>query len=574
MRRRLLYCFALSLVLLLLASCASRRTAATLDDVETYIQFSPDSALAIIRTIDTTTLTTRSLRAHYALLHAMALDKNWIDTTDVGVVMPAVDYYAKHGTADQKMKAYYYLGRIHANRGDNNGAILAYTLAEDASKESKDESFKGVLDMSLSWLYSHAHQIDVALEYAYRGLESFEISGDTLHYALLPGRLAMLYQEKKEWRVADSLYQLSLQLAARDTMSMALYLSHFASMKVVQPEADPQGSISLLKRRWSEYKKPLTLRDYGVYAYASALLGDNKTCDDILAMIYQQPENRRKETHFMEYRIARHRGDYPLAIEQFNASFNDQNERVDQLLNRSINQTLEEYYEDQAKEAKRKSQVQQLVLAIIMLLIILVSGIIVLVLSRKREQERKEAERLIQLSEESNMLLQKTNADLASKVASIESSSNALTSELEAKIDSLQHLYGQLFKGQFTTITDLCRTYLRTQRNGESFSKDQIYRKVKEMLSYISDDKELHAQFEAQIDKRLDNIISHLKADLGEMSQLDERFLCYTIVGFDSRTIATLLGLSLSNVYTKKSRLKDRIYELDSPYKELYAQVV
>ena len=574
MRRRLLYCFALSLVLLLLASCASRRTAATLDDVETYIQFSPDSALAIIRTIDTTTLTTRSLRAHYALLHAMALDKNWIDTTDVGVVMPAVEYYAKHGTADEKMKAYYYLGRIHANRGDNNGAILAYTLAEDASKESKDESFKGVLDMSLSWLYSHAHQIDVALEYAYRGLESFEVSGDTLHSSLIPGRLAMLYQEKKEWRIADSLYQLSLQLAARDTMSMALYLSHFASMKVVQPDPDPQGAVNLLKRRWSEYKKPLTLRDYGVYAYASALLGDNKTCDDILAMIYRQPENRRKETHFMEYRIARHRGDYPLAIEQFNASFNDQNERVDQLLNRSINQTLEEYYEDQAKEAKRKSQVQQLGLAIIMLLIIIVSGIIVFVLSRKRDLEKKEAERLIQLSEESNMLLQKANADLASKVAAIESSSNALTSELEAKIDSLQHLYGQLFKGQFTTITDLCRTYLRTQRNGESFSKDQIYRKVKEMLSYISDDKELHAQFEAQIDKRLDNIISHLKADLGEMSQLDERFLCYTIVGFDSRTIATLLGLSLSNVYTKKSRLKDRIYELDSPYKELYAQVV
>lgn len=574
MRRRLLYCFALSLVLLLLASCASRRTAATLDDVETYIQFSPDSALAIIRTIDTTTLTTRSLRAHYALLHAMALDKNWIDTTDVGVVMPAVEYYAKHGTADEKMKAYYYLGRIHANRGDNNGAILAYTLAEDASKESKDESFKGVLDMSLSWLYSHAHQIDVALEYAYRGLESFEVSGDTLHSSLIPGRLAMLYQEKKEWRIADSLYQLSLQLAARDTMSMALYLSHFASMKVVQPDPDPQGAVNLLKRRWSEYKKPLTLRDYGVYAYASALLGDNKTCDDILAMIYRQPENRRKETHFMEYRIARHRGDYPLAIEQFNASFNDQNERVDQLLNRSINQTLEEYYEDQAKEAKRKSQVQQLGLAIIMLLIIIVSGIIVFVLSRKRDLEKKEAERLIQLSEESNMLLQKANADLASKVAAIESSSNALTSELEAKIDSLQHMYGQMFRGQFSTIGELCKTYLRTKRNGESFSKEEIFRKVKEMLSYISSDKDLHAQFENQINKKLDNIITHLKSDLGEMSPLDERFLCYTIVGFDSRTIASLLGLSLSNVYTKKSRLKERIYELDSPYKDQYVQII
>ena len=72
---------------LILSSCASHRTAATLNDVETYIQDRPDSALSTIRAIDTTSLTTRSLRAHYALLHAMALDKNWIDTTDVEVVM-------------------------------------------------------------------------------------------------------------------------------------------------------------------------------------------------------------------------------------------------------------------------------------------------------------------------------------------------------------------------------------------------------------------------------------------------------------------------------------------------------
>ena len=104
---------ALSLAILLLASCASRRTAATLNDVETYIQARPDSALATIRAIDTTTLTTRSLRAHYALLHSMALDKKWIDTTDVNVVKPDVEYFAKHGSPDQKMKAYYYLGSFY-----------------------------------------------------------------------------------------------------------------------------------------------------------------------------------------------------------------------------------------------------------------------------------------------------------------------------------------------------------------------------------------------------------------------------------------------------------------------------
>ena len=565
---------AITLATLVLVSCTSRRTAATLNDVETYIQARPDSALATIRAIDTTTLTTRSLRAHYALLHAMALDKNWIDTTDVRIVMPAVEYYAKHGTADQKMKAYYYLGRIYENQGDNNEAILAYTLADGASPGAKDSRLKGLLKMSISRIYSIAHQTDKALDFALLGISLFQSDGDTLHYNSAIGRLAMLYQEKKDWRTADSLYTLAVQLAEKDTVSMSLYLSHFASMKIVQPSADPQAAIALLRRKISEYKRNLTLKDYGVYAFASAMQGDNKTCDDILAMIRKQSAERRKETSFLEYRIARFRGDYPLAIELFNASFNDQNEKVDQLLNQSVNQTLEEYYENQAIKTKHQSQIQQLVWAVVLLSVIIAGGLVLFIIKRKHEREKEEAERLIQLSEESNQLLKNMAADLETKVAMLESTSDALTSEMQSKIESLQQLYGQLFKGQFSTIADLCRTYLRTKRNGENFSKDQIYRKVKDMLEYISDDKNLHAQFEAQIDKRLDNIISHLKADLGEMSQLDERFLCYTIVGFDSRTIATLLGLSLANVYTKKSRLKDRIYELDSPYKEFYVQVI
>lgn len=565
---------ALSLVTLLLASCSSRQKAATLNDVETYIQERPDSALATIRAIDTAMLTTRSLRAHYALLHAMALDKNWIDTTDVNVVMPAVEYYAKHGTADQKMKAYYYLGRIYENKGDLNQTVISYTLSEDSAKDAEDGQFIGLLNLSSAILYSTTHQIVKALDHTNKALESFLEAKDTLRYNSSVGRLAMLYQEKQDWKTADSLYIIALCLAEKDTASMALYLSHYASMKVIQPNPDPQGAISLLKRRYSEYRRPLTLKDYSVLAYASALVGDNKTCDSILEMIRKQPERKRVETRFMEYRIAKFRQDYPLALELFNSTYADQNEKVNQLLNHSVNQTLEEYYENQAIKTKHQSQIQQLVWAVVLLSVIITGGIVLFIIKRKHGREKEEAERLIQLSEESNQLLKNMAADLENKVAMLESTSDALTSEMQSKIESLQQLYGQLFKGQFSTIADLCRTYLRTKRNGENFSKDQIYRKVKDMLEYISDDKNLHAQFEAQIDKRLDNIISHLKADLGEMSQLDERFLCYTIVGFDSRTIATLLGLSLANVYTKKSRLKDRIYELDSPYKEFYVRVI
>ena len=357
-----------------LASCASRQTASTLNDVETYIQERPDSALATIRALDTTTLTTRSLRAHYALLHAMALDKNWIDTTDVNVVMPAVDYYAKHGTADQKMKAYYYLGRIQQNGHDPNAAIISLTKAEAASSGSQDDSFKGLVSMVMAEIYRRAYYSDKEREYIEKGISLFQKSKDTTHYNLSFGRLAMYYQEKKDWKMADSLYQKALILASGDTMSMRLYLSHYASMKVVQPDPDPEGAIALLKRRLFEYKRSLTFKDYGIYAYASEMLGDKQTCDRILKMLYERPDSLRIDTHFMEYRIARHRGDYPLAIERFNITFLDQNETIERVLNNSINQSLKEYYENQAIETKHQAQVQRLFFVVMILAFLLVLG--------------------------------------------------------------------------------------------------------------------------------------------------------------------------------------------------------
>ncbi|MBQ3742898.1 MAG: hypothetical protein IJU08_03520 [Bacteroidales bacterium] len=564
----------LTLATLILASCAGRQTAATLNDVETYIQARPDSALATIRAIDTTTLTTRSLRAHYALLHAMALDKNWIDTTDVNVVMPAVDYYAKHGTADQKMKAYYYLGRIYVNGHNQNSAIISYTQAEDASIDSYDDCFKGLLSMAMADIYKSAHFADKEREYIEKGMEFFHAANDSAHYNLSYGRLAMSYQEKKEWAIADSLFRKGIELSTRDTAAMRMFLVHYATMMVLQPDPKPHEAIDLLNRARLEYKLNFPLKVYGIYAYASVLVGDDKTCDAIQAFLDNQPDIRRKETRYYDFLISKYRGEYSRTIDLLTDIYSEQDKNVDRMLNNSITTILQDYYQNQAIKTKHQSQIQQLVWAVVLLSVIITGGIVLFIIKRKHGREKEEAERLIQLSEESNQLLKNMAADLENKVAMLESTSDALTSEMQSKIESLQQLYGQLFKGQFSTIADLCRTYLRTRRNGENFSKDQIYRKVKDMLEYISDDKNLHAQFEAQIDKRLDNIVSHLKADLGEMSQLDERFLCYTIVGFDSRTIATLLGLSLANVYTKKSRLKDRIYELDSPYKEFYVRVI
>ncbi|MBQ4013267.1 MAG: hypothetical protein II607_05055 [Bacteroidales bacterium] len=546
MMRPPLSIIALSLAsVFLLSSCASRQTAATLDDVETYIQSRPDSALATLRAIDTTTLTSRSLRAHYALLLATALDKNWIDTTDVNVVMPAVTYYDKHGTDDQKMRAYYYLGRIQQNGHDPNSAIISFTLAERASAGSEDDGFKGLLDMALAEIYRKAHFMEKARDCIESGAEHFRKANDTAHYNLTSGLLAICYQEMREWETADSLYRDGIERAVNDTSAMRMILAHYAAFKVIQPDADPKGAISLLTRLYSEYKQPLPPKEYSIYAYASDLLGDHKTCDAMLKVLRNLPEERRKDSRYCEYLIAKSRGDYEQAVDLATAIYGEQDKKVDQLLNNSVTQVLQNYFQNQYAKTEQRAQILRLVFAVAILSLLLLLGLIVFMVNRKREKERLAAD-----------LLRQSN------------------SELKEQYKSLQQSYANLFKDQFDAVNELCKTYLKTQGKTEETRKTAIYGKVKDIIAFIGEDKKQHALFEEQINRDLDDIVAHLKADLGNVSDEDSRFICYTIAGFDTNIVATLLNLSVSNVYTKRSRLRERIRKLDSPHKEQYLRVI
>ena len=542
----------LTLILIIFASCTNRRTAAALNEIEFFMKTSPQSALTALRAIDTTTLNTRASRAHYALLYAMALDKNWIDTTDANIVMPAVSYYSRHGSADQQMKSNYYLGRIQGNAQDINAAIISFTRAEIASEMSDDSSFKGLLAMAIADVYKKVHFTDKEYLYTQKGMNYFRTSGDTNHYNLSFGRLAMVCQKKREWEKADSLYRKGLVLAANDTLAMRMFLSHYAAMKVIQPHADPVGAIELLNNLYSEYKTVLPAKEYAIYAFASILNGDEDTCDAILSKLHSLPDDKRKESRFYEYLIAMHKKDYLYANSLLTTIYTEQDQAVGQMLNHSITETLQEYYRHQAITVHKLSQRRTIIFTIIVLGVLLFSSILIMRLFRRRERIQIEMENLTRMFNETNTtLLQTTSA-----------------------YRSLQHSYIALFKNQFETIESLCRTYLHYSRKPEETRKNAIYKRVTDILSHIGKDRKYNALFEDQINRELDDIVLHLKEDLNIVKNEDILFVCYTIAGFDYKLVAALLNISLANVYTKRFRLKERILQLDSPHKEYYLQVM
>ena len=166
--------------------------------------------MATIRAIDTTTLTTKKLRAHYALLHAMALDKNWIDTTDVNVVMPAVRYYDRHPSGDRRAKAWYYLGRIQYNGHHFNDAIISFTRAGEYAERLTDDRFKALIFQATGDTYGSTYLPDEAYAYSEKAYEHALASGDSILANASLYRMAVGLNNLDRIEASDSLFRILL----------------------------------------------------------------------------------------------------------------------------------------------------------------------------------------------------------------------------------------------------------------------------------------------------------------------------------------------------------------------------
>lgn len=200
-------------------------------------------------------------------------------------------------------------------------------------------------------------------------------------------------------------------------------------------------------------------------------------------------------------------------------------------------------------------------------------------IKRKRDRRQSETERLLRIAEESNRILrqdfERERRDLLDQIKAYSQQADEACSDqaaLAETLESLRKSFAVTYKEKFTAVGELCAVWMASKNRSDR--TEIVYRKVEQMISNISDENKLHRKFENQINQDLDDIVKHLKEDLGIVDKTESRFICYCIVGFEPGMIAMLLGLTLSNVYTKKFRLKERIRSLDSPYKESYLRMI
>ena len=179
----------LPILAFILFSCTDKHADSIITKAEQLLSTKPDSALAVLDDIRKSKEDCpRSQQMRYELVYAQAQNKAFVNFTTDSIVLSLVDYYERHGNANEQMMANYMAGCAYRDLEDALSALKYLNRAVDAVDE-KD----GDCDLStLMRVYSQMGGL-------YQRVAAFENE-----------RIADMHAERLAWQIGDTISALRL----------------------------------------------------------------------------------------------------------------------------------------------------------------------------------------------------------------------------------------------------------------------------------------------------------------------------------------------------------------------------
>lgn len=530
-----------------LFSCTSYDTRKHLDDIESYIMERPDSALAVLDSMDRSLLTTDQLRAHHALLHAMALDKNYIDVSDDSIARVAVDYYTRKGPDKYEARALYYLGVAYYYQRSYDKAILEFTKAEKVALKS-DSLYCGMSKLIQSSVYNATYNKIEELKCIEKALNIFnEISAD--YYSQVSKfRLSQAFYNNKELgKSEDILLELITDEKINNKIQQSAKLN-YAFVKAVK--YNDYKAASTLYSQLYQYNGAsyMTNKDYWVWAYSLSKVGNKEVSQNI---VNQLKNDTSATAYYWQYKIAKSDGRIDDALSFLEKSSTKNNYEVEEALKQSLSSVQRDFYISQSELSEYKAQNSRLALIVIiiasvLLILFILWGLFIYI--RRREEEK---EYYLKYADEIHKQL--------------EDARNENYPDLKRKYLSLYH-------SRFETIGTLYEQY--SLFHGKKNEEKVIYDKVVALVDEFRNDYQDVEMFETVLNKDLDNIIADLRSDMPDFKETDFAIFRFLLIGFDVTVISHLLNLSMNAVYIRKSRMRHQIENTNPARKDEYIGVL
>lgn len=408
--KRHFYILITGALLLVVQACNNTKDVETkLHKADVYMDEHPELALEALEAIDTGALTTRETQAKYALLYSMALDKNYIDVTNDSIIAPAATYYTNHGTADDKLKTYYYLGRIAMNVGDYEKAMTHFVKAEQYADKCKDNVAVGLLHNAKMYLYQNLYDTEDMISAAKKSASAFLLAQDTTRYlnainGVLTGYLQI--QDTINSRTYLNIYKHFWQ--SLDSSQKSKY---YTGLLFLNEDTDYITTDSVLHQYLTDIQNPEIIQWLSV-AKAYYHLGDYDKASDAIDNYIQYDGEEDGSFFFINALVYEAKGDFQLALDYYKSyiAFNGEN---DAYLFGSDARFVEERINAETRLVKKNYTIVIVILALfsVILLVIIIGDRVRRTQQLERKKHKNEIEGVERKLQEEQLERQELEAE-------------------------------------------------------------------------------------------------------------------------------------------------------------------
>lgn len=519
----------------LMVSCSESEEQRVLNHVEEVIEAHPDSALTLLRGVNKASLGSDREKAQYALLMSMALDKNYIDTTTFDVLQPAIDYYLDNGNPDDRLKTFYYQGRIYQNKGDRDNARNTFAKALDNTHGVKDSLCIARTLVAQAGLYFDLYDFESYTNFHLRAAKIYK------NYSYKDYELDCLLNALNgadDKALADSILNLC---------------ASFSSLDEAQQQKFNGYKMSYLNRHGTKKELSEIVRKQRAYSYdvngllnlalAYNKLSDNAKAKQLLDDVHDSGVN----FDTLKYQailitVLRDLGDYKQAFLNY-WDFSHKTDSIHSILIEQNQRSIEEKHDLELKAQEKERQKSQIIWCSISIVLLLCIIILAYSLYVKRIK-----------TEHTNDLL---------KIGNLQD----CLFERDRRQEAMSNKIGGLFSTRFKLLDGLASSYFECKETGQE--QKRIYSEVKNSLSDFSSDATTQELIDV-VNGYKNGLMDNFKSDYPKLSASQYRLALYLFCGFSLPSISIFIGSDLRNLYVYKSRLKSVIAKGDTPRKEEY----
>ena len=523
----------------------------TFQEAEALMSTAPDSTLVLLDDVQTAGLRSRRLRAEYALLSARALDATYgfVPSEDAGRLAAAAEYFEKKGSREDRLDAWYLLGKVQLANNALYRAVVSFEHALAAADELKDDGARGRICRQLAYAFNASGQHVAAARQLYDSYQAFtraSMDKDSRQTLLEYGQAWYNFERYDE---AADIFNTVLAQAheARDTLIQVRCLQNYSAMLLEMDPVDPGLARDMLARVTDELHYPLGSADWGVLAYSAALLGQDAEAQRCLQQARARVEtvSDRNRLHFREYQVASRAGRTGQALQALERVTASGNEEDISALRSAVSLAREDYLRDREELASERLRAQRLGQIALILLLVAVSSTALWYLRARRianekalSEEQAETERYISIAE-----------------------------ELQARLGETSRRLRDTAAGKQEVLERLCEQYYVFE--GTDKLQGNLLKEVRQAVEGLRNDKKVQARLERSVDAAREGAAAKLRAQLPNCKEEDVRLFVLAASGFSRTAMAALMDKEKGVVNNRLWRLKGRIADSDATDKDL-----